>query len=73
MDIYCWKYRYETVQSESVIKNQQTYWSQECFPESKFDQPQRSRSQECFRESKFDQPQRSRVMSAKQWDVQEPE
>ena len=48
--------RYETVQSERVGINQQTYWSQECLPNSK-----------------FDQPQRSRVMSAKQWEVQEPE
>ena len=40
MDIYCWKYRYETVQSESVVNNQETYWLQKYLPESKFDQPQ---------------------------------
>ena len=41
MDIYCWKYRYETVQSESLVNNQKTYWLQECLPESKINQPQR--------------------------------
>ena len=40
MDIYCWKYQYEMVQLESVVNNQQTYWLQECLPESKFNQPQ---------------------------------
>ena len=30
------------VQLESMINNQQTYCLQECLPESKFDQPQRS-------------------------------
>ena len=39
-----------------MVNNQQTYMSQECLPESK-----------------YDQPQLSRVMSAKQWEVQEPE